>query len=283
MYFSERLRTTAMLPWLDVFAYSFPGGGKTRLLLSSYYESSSGAERGGPLVFDFDKRGVDATAADMGLSGKIPVLELLSEEEMIYSCSYPKEIIEMVNADPRFKDYKVELFGYDTVSSMEDMLMGETARPSGELMPSTPGVGLLKKDRKRDGAFEPALGDYKALHNRTLAFLRRVREMPFHSIITCHAGRFETETSPKGLSVSPELKQFGTFPAINGQNKYSAAKLHDYFLFMENKNGEFITYTTSQRDFVARTRLHNKIKPQIKNLTFWDLKKVYDDARGVTS
>ena len=281
MHLQSRLRSTSLLPWLDIFAYSYPGGGKTAFGLSAYYEREGA--RGGPVFFDFDMRGVDATAADLGLSGKIPVFSLKTEEEMIYSCSYPQEIVKTVNADPKFKDYKVEVFVYDTVSSMEDSIMGEGARPQGDLLPASSGFGLMKKQRTRDGIFEPALGDYKALHNRTLAFLRRVREMEMHTIVTCHAGRFETHDSPRGLSVPPELKKFGTFPGINGQNKYTVAKLHDFFLFMEAKGGKFLTYTQSQSDFQARTRLRSKLKPVLENLTFWDLLKVYDEARAAES
>jgi hypothetical protein len=279
-HLQERLRETSMLPWLDVFLYGHPGCGKTKFILSSYYESESGAERGGPIVFDFDKRGVDATAADLGLSGKIPVIELKSEEEMIYSCTYPKEIIEMVNADPRWKEYKVEVFGYDTVSSMEELILGEPARPTGTVLPATKGSGLLAIQRRRDGAFEPAMGDYKALVNRTKAFLRRVREMPYHSIITCHAKKDVTEESPRGMNVPEDQKVFGIYPNLTGDNKYNCSKLHDFFLYMEEKYGKFTIHTQSSGQFKARTRLKSKLAARLDNVDFWYLKKVYDDARG---
>ncbi len=278
-YLQSRLRETSLLPWMDTFLYGYPGCGKTGFILSSYWEKDG--ERGGPVVFDFDKRGVDATAADMGLSGKIPVIELKTEEEMIYSCTYPKDIVAMVNNDPKFKDYQVQVFGYDTVSSMEEVILGEQPRVQTKLMPASPGYGLMKVGRKRDGAFEPALGDYKALVNRTKAFLRRVREMPMHTIITCHAEREVTEDSPKGMDIKDSDKSYGIYPSLTGKNRYSCAKLHDFFLYMEQINGTFYTHTQNRGSFKARTRMMSKLDAQIKNLNFWKLKEVYDKARGV--
>lgn len=280
-YLQDRLRSTSLLPWLDIFCYGQPGCGKTHFILSSYWEKDNA--RGGPIVFDFDKRGVDATAADMGLSGKIPVIELKTEEEMIWSCSYPEEVKAMVAADPKFKDYKVEVFAYDTISSMEEIILGETPRAKTELLPSTSGSGLMAITRKRDGSFEPALGDYKALVNRTKAFLRRVREMPEHTIVTCHASKALTPDSPKGLKVPEEDKQYGIFPMLTGDNKYNCAKWHDFFLYMKGQHGQHTTYTRGQGTFVARTRLESKLQPQINGLSFWDLKAKYDEARGAES
>ena len=199
---------------------------------------------------------------------------------MIYSCSYYKDIIEMVNADPKFKDYEIEVFAYDTVSSMEELILGESPRATSDALPASTGSGLLKIPRRRDGSFEPAMGDYKALINRTKAFLRRVREMPMHTIITCHANRHETADSPRGLTVPVEHKQFGTFPALTGDNRYSCAKLHDFFLYMEQVQGQFTTHTVNRGDFKARTRMMHHLPAAIKDLKFWDLKKVYDKARA---
>jgi hypothetical protein len=268
-----------MLPWLDIFIYGLPGCGKTHFILSSYWEKDG--KRGGPVVFDFDKRGVDATAADMGLSDKIPVLALHSEEEMIWSCSYPEEVKAIVAADPKFKDYEVEVFAYDTVSSMEEIILGETPRVQTPLLPATQGNGLMAIQRRRDGSFEPALGDYKALVNRTKAFLRRVREMPQHTIVTCHASKALTPESPRGLKTPEEDKQYGIYPMLTGDNKYNCAKWHDFFLYMTGKQGMHTSHTRGQGTFVARTRLESKLKPQINGLTFQQLKAEYDKARGI--
>lgn len=274
------VRSTSLQPWLDVFVYSFPGGGKTGLILSSYWEKEG--KRGGPVVFDFDKRGVDATAADMGLSGKIPVVELKTTEDIIYSCTYWEDIIKGVNESEEFKDYQVDLFAWDTVSSMEDLVMGEPKRGTTPTLPASKGSGFMALDRKREVGGGPAVGDYKVLINFTKAFLRRVREMPMHTIVTCHAGKSETADSKRGISVAVEDKTFGVFPDLIGQNKYSAAKLHDFFLFMEQKGGKFTTYTQPRGNISARTRLRKHLPALMDNVSFWDLKSAYDSARGVS-
>ena len=135
---------------------------------------------------------------------------------IIWSCSYPEEVKEVVAADPKFKDYQVEVFAYDTISSMEEIIMGERPQQETPLLKASTGYGIMKINRKRDGTFEPAPGDYKALINRTKAFLRRVREMEMHTIVTCHAMKAETPESPKGMRVPEEDKSYGTYPMIVG-------------------------------------------------------------------
>ena len=42
---------------------------------------------------------------------------------------------------------------------------------------------------------------------------------------------------------------------------------------------EFTTHTQNRGDFKARTRMMHHLPATIKDLKFWDLKKVYDKAR----
>jgi hypothetical protein len=279
------IRESGVRNWLDVFVHSLPGGGKTGFLLSSYWERSDPngilpVKRGGPLVLDFDKGGADATAASMGLAGKIPIIEPVDEEQVIYILTYPEKVVEQVHATPGFEDYQVDVFGFDTLSSMEDLFMGEPKRATGELLPASNGSGLMAKARRRDETFEPAIGDYKALISRTKAAIRLIRAMPFHTITTCHTSLKPTPDSPKGLSVPAEDKTLGLFPNLIGdENRFNIAKLHDAFLYMEQRGGRFYTHTQPRGGAVARTRFQGQIKPEIENLKFWDLVNTFNGLR----
>ena len=261
-------RASTQPDYLDFFVYSLPGGGKTRFILSAY----NAEENSGPVIFDTDARGVDATASDMGIAGKVPVFEISTDDDMILSCSYPERIIEMVHSDERFKDYQVTLFAWDTLSSMEDILMGETARQQKPTLPASPGSGIMATGRSRSDPFSPAMQDYKGMVGRTKSFLRKVRELPYSTIVTAHAVRAETEDSPRGLSVPAEQKTYATYPDLVGKNRYTAAKLMDGFFYMEHRGkDQHYLYTIPRGGAHSRTRIEGKIPAEFRNPSYNDV------------
>ena len=270
-------RASSLHEYVDTFVYAAMGGGKTGFILDTYWEKDS--KHGGPVVFDADKGGVDATAADMGLAGKVPVFELEEFEQVIYSCTYPEEIIKSVHTMDGFADYEVDIFAWDTLSSMEDDIMGETARPKGDLLPADPGYGIMKKARARDDPFAPAIADYKGQVNRTKAFIRHVRALPLHTIITCHAVRELEEDSKRGLSVREEDKRYGIFPDLVGKNRYTAAKLHDIYMYMEQRGDDFYGYTQPRGGAKARSRFKANLSAQIRSPKFRDFIALNDRLR----
>ena len=259
-------RASALHEHVDAFIMANMGGGKTGFILKTYWEKDG--KHGGPIVFDADKGGVDATAADMGLAGKIPIFTLEDFDHIIYSCTYPQEIIAEVHKMPGFKDYEVDIFAWDTLSSMEDDIMGEPARQKGEILPASKGYGLMAKGRARDDPFAPAMQDYKGQIQRTKAFVRHVRALSMHTIITCHAVRELKEDSQKGLSIREEDKSYGVFPDLVGKNRYTVAKLHDVFMLMEQRGNDFWGYTQPRGGAMCRTRFKNNLDAQIRNPTF---------------
>lgn len=258
---------------IDFFIHAAPGGGKSGFILDSYWEKDG--KRGGPVVFDFDQGGILPTADDMALRGKVPIFSLESMDDVIYSCTYPEDIIKQVNEMEGFEDYRVDLFSYDTVSSMEEMLMGRPARQA------IKGEGIMAQGRKRDDPYAPAMADYKAIVNRTRSFIRAVRQLPLHTIITCHTEREATEDSPKGMRAAEESKKYGLFPAVYGKNRYTIAKYHDIFGYMFERGGDFYMWTVSQGGAAARTKYKNNLPREIKNPKFWDIVKIAHDIKGL--
>ncbi len=289
-------RASSTHEYVDAFIFAMMGGGKTGFIIDTYWENDGSANsigdkwnmskgrkgRGGPVVFDADKGGVDATAADMGFAGKIPIFPLTNFDEIIYSCTYHEEVINAVHEMPGFEDYEVDIFAWDTLSSMEDEIMGEPKRASSDLLPADPGYGVMAKTRGRDDPFAPALQDYKGQIQRTKAFIRHVRSIPMHTIVTCHAVRELEEDSAKGLSVREEDKRYGIFPDLVGKNRYTAAKLHDIYMFMEARGNDFYGYTTKRGGAPSRTRFKAHLKPELKSPQFRDFIALNNKLRLTT-
>ena len=274
-----QVRATEVREHLNVFLYSKPGGGKTYFLLSSYEEH--GTERRGPVIFDTDKGGVDDTAIDMKLTGKVPIIPVGDDEgdKLLYAITYPEEIVEMVNAHEKFRDYEVTTFGFDTLSSGAEIILGNSKISFGELdiTKSIPASGVMKIQRSRKSG-APALGDYKANHSLLRIWLRKARELRYNTIITCHAGIEETEGS-KGKDGND--KEFEGSALLPGKLRYDAAKLVDHFFFMEQTpSGAFITHTRPYKIWNARTRIRRFLQPQEQDFTFPKLAAIYEKAKA---
>lgn len=276
-----QVRPTQVREHLNIFIYAHPGGGKTYFALTSYDES----KRQGPVIFDADKGGVDDTALDMGLVGKIPIVPMGEDEaeKMFYAVMYPEEIVEMVHSTPGFEDYEVTTFVFDTISSGLELLLGNSAfslspdDPSKEI----PASGLMKAKRARKEGM-PAQGDYKANHNRARLWFRKARDLPYHTIITCHAGIEEDQGQVTKERDSD--KTYAGYPILPGKLRYDAAKLVDHFFFMEQTvSGQFVTHTRPAiiggLRYNARTRIRRYLKEPEVDLTFPKLKAIYDRAR----
>lgn len=272
------VRPTQVRENVNSFVYSLPGGGKTYFLLSSYYEN--GNERGGPVVFDTDKGGVDDTSLEMDILGKVPVFPVGDDEaeKIFYAVAYPKEIIEIVNAHPKFKDYKVTTFGIDTISSGIETLLGNSAM-SFEVddMAEIPATGIMKSKRKRSEG-SPAKLDYKSNHNKARLWFRKARDIPYHLVVTCHATYAE---EPGQDDKKEEDRTSAGYPNLPGQLKYDAAKLVDHFFYMEQTpGGEFVTHTRPYRKFNARSRIRRFLEPAEVNFTFPKLVQIYEKAKA---
>lgn len=282
------LRATKVREHINAMVYALPGGGKTYFLLSTYEES--GTERRGPVIFDTDKGGVDDTALDMDLTGKVPIFPVDDGEleKLFYAVAYPEEIVEIVNKSKKFKDYQVTCFGFDTLSSGAEIILGNPSLSLDELVSledrqemitkSILSAGAMSHKRKRDhGA--PALGDYKEAHNKMRLWLRKAREIPYHVVITCHAG-IEEGPEDKGKTGDAE-KTWKGYPLLPGKLRYDAAKLVDHFFYMEQTpSGQFRTHTRPRGIWNARTRIRKSLDPSITNFTFPQLVEIYEKAKA---
>jgi hypothetical protein len=274
------VRPTQIRDTVNAFVYSLPGGGKTGFALSAYEEH--GTERRGPVFLDTDKGGVDDTSLDMGLSGKIPVIPVGDDEaeKIFYAVAYPKEIIDLVNSHPRFKSYEVTAFVFDTISSGIEVMLGSSAMSFNlDAQKLIPASGIMKTARKRPKGGSPAQSDYKANHNRARLWFRKARDLPFHTIITCHA-TYADMPGQEGKADDEKKDQAG-YPSLPGQLRYDAAKLVDHFFYMEQTTGgQFVTHTRPYGVWNSRTRIRKFIKEPEVDFTFPKLLKIYQDARA---
>ena len=271
------IRPTQVRNTVNTFVYGLPGCGKTWFLLSSYWERDG--RRGGPVCFDTDQGGIDDTALDMGLYGKIPVIPVESNQDeiLLYAVAYPDEVIKQVNATPGFEDYVVDTFGFDTISSGIELVLGNAAVSFSDPSKMIHASGVMKQSRKRDhGA--PAPGDYKANHSRARLWFRTVRNLPVNTIITCHAAMLE-DPGQQGKDLN-ESKTYSGYPNLPGQLKWDAAKLVDHYFYMEQtESGRFVTHTRKYQKWNARTRIRKFINEPEIDLTFPKLQAIYEKAK----
>ena len=110
-------------------------------------------------------------------------------------------------------------------------------------------------------------------------WFRKAREIPYHTIITCHAG-IEEGPDDKGKQGDAD-KTWGGYPLLPGKLRYDAAKLVDNFFYMEQTpSGKFITNTRPHSIWNSRTRLRSHLPARIENFTFTQLREIYEKAKG---
>lgn len=257
------IKPAASAQWFDFFVHSFPGGGKSSFILSSYWEKDD--QRGGPLVFDYDEGGIGNAAVDQGLGGKIPIITIANEEELFYAGVHWKDLVQQVGTTPGFENYRVDVLAHDTVSSMEEMIMGFPSRGT------TQGSGLMAKAAKRAETYSPHPSEYKAVMNRSKSLFRLLHAAEIHTIVTAHTVKAETPESKRGLKVEETEKEYAFYPGLMGDTRYVGMKMFPFYLYLLQRGGQFYAQTRpKQGGPQARTQFQSRMRPEVVNPKFWD-------------
>jgi hypothetical protein len=212
------------------------------------------------------------TAKTMG-KGDVPLLQPRSYEEVQRILEAPdvvaSEIAEACDG------YKVETWIFDTATGTERRWMGSPKTEWSE------GYGLLGESRNRVHELCPTIEDYKILNVEMVKFFRLVRQMPYHTVITAHAGLDRTPDSPRGLNVPDSRISLAGYPVLTGSLKYAATNLADLSMYMEQVRGTFTSYLVPTKKFNAKHRLGDNTPDKIENCTFQDLWQLYERSVNV--
>lgn len=240
---------------LSVFAYSQMGAGKTEL----------GASFPNPVWVDFDRS--DMTLDARGLS--VPVLSPENEDEIRALIDHPEEALTALLKETKFEGYKAETFVWDTVSSMQNVIFGDGPRKAVDvfggaiqLEKETP-WGIMKEPNSRDHPSIPAPKDYRLFEVRFRGIIAKIRQMPYHSVVTSHSGLDLTPDSPRGLTAPDSQKTYMGYPNIIGKMKYDLGKDYDFYLYLFARGGSHFMAAQDYGKFNARTRIKGSMPAQV--------------------
>jgi hypothetical protein len=255
---------------LNLFIYGEPGSGKTHLLLGAP----------GIVLVDFEEGSLTAD----GLGMNVPLLRPESWEDILRILEAPELVIEEIHKIERFKDYEVKTWGFDSLTTMQRMLLGHAPRDATDTLPARKGKNIMGVARNRAKELTPSIEDYGILVAMLEQFMNAVRQMEYNTIITCHAEISETEASPKGLNVDPSKVKFAGYPSVIGKLKYRIGGLADFFIRLETvRRGNELKYYAhciQSEVWRARTKVANFLDAKIEDPTFDKFVEVYQKAIG---
>ena len=245
--------------FLNLILVGLPGAGKTKFIL----------DFPNPVIIDFDYG--DLTAQDLGIN--IPILHPTSEDEIRAIIEAPEMITEkVIQQIPGFEEYQPKTFAFDTITTMQDVIMGEGARASVEIsgvtLPARKATGILSlPSTNRDSGDMPAWGDSHVFGVRMRKLMLAIKQMPYHTICSAHLGpsdQLQVSAKPdKKTGIRPKPK--AGYPLLHGQLKWQLGGLTDFYLELEKKGGGFTEYKyiihTQQKEAMnTKNRLTNHLE-----------------------
>jgi hypothetical protein len=254
---------------LNSLVYSKPGGGKTLF----------GLQHPGAVIVDPGEQGY-MTVLEMGFD--VPVLQVDSQDEVEEIVYYPEDVMaRLKDKVPKFKDYEYHTFVFENLNFVQEAFLGEGSKTDPDTKQIiTPARGILALPHKREAGGTPAMKDFNVLQRSTKGFFKGVRNMPYHTVMTVHAGLSETEESPKGIDIPASEKDFAGFPDMYGQMKYKSGGLADFYFYLKRvKMGGKLRYTAHSEPtgkFEGRSKIASYLPGEID----WTDKNLYDIVQG---
>lgn len=254
---------------LNSLVYSRPGGGKTTFGLSHPY----------PVIVDPGEQGYQTVLEPHHRKHKdVPVIEIESYEDLedvVYDTD--KVMAEFQQAKPEWADYPYKSFIFENLNLLQELVLGKASKVD----PTTkkiirPATGIMALPNKRDVHDIPGMKDFNSLSRKTKDFFKGVRNMPYHTVLTVHAGLYESEESPKGLRVDPTEKILEGFPNLYGQLRWVGGGLVDLYMYLERRQVgntfRYFAHTRPHKKFEARSKISSRLPTQIE----WTDKSLFE-------
>lgn len=249
----------------NTLAYSRPGAGKTTFGLQHPY----------PVIVDPGEQGYMTV-----LEGHpdVPVLEIESIddiEEVVFDTDdvmteWKKHHVEWV-------DYPFQSFIFENLNLVQETILGKPSKVNPDTKEVIrPAEGIMKLPNSRDNRWTPCPMDFNVLSRKTTEVLKGIRNMPYHTLMTVHAGIFTDEESKKGIDVKESEKTKAGFPNMYGQFKWTGGGLADFYMYLERKvvgnKLQFIAHTRPYKKFEGRSKISKKLPSEIN----WTDKSLFD-------
>ena len=243
--------------FLNILEQGLPGSGKTRLI----------SDFPNPVLIDFDQGDLTIQA----LGRKIPVLRPKNEDQIRAIIEDPEMVIEKVIQPTKddegkhpFSDYIPETWGFDTFSTMQDLIMGEGPRKEvdlgeGVILDKKAATGILALPASRENASLPVWKDFNVFNARMRKMALNIKQMKYHTILAVHTAPSDQVATIKD-----------GWPMMVGQLRYQLGGLADFFLHL--KKDIYTIETQKIGIFHARNRIEHLLKDRIQ----WKEKNAFD-------
>lgn len=253
---------------LNILLQGLPGSGKTRFI--------SGFPQ--PCLIDFDDG--DLTLQALGI--RVPVLRPKNEDEIRAIIEDFPRIVENViqpmkddtTGKRHFEDYIPETIGWDTISTMQDTIIGEGPFKEVDLGYGTiderDATGILALPAKRENAQIPAIKDYSVFNSRMRKLLLSIKQMPYHTILAAHTAPSDQVQSVSIKGNTPPPKD--GWPLLIGQLRYQVGGLADFFLHLSKSAGIYTIETQKTGVFHCKNRAEHLFPEKIR----WKDKNAFD-------
>jgi hypothetical protein len=250
---------------LNSLVYARPGAGKTTFGLQHPY----------PVIVDPSEQGY-MTVLETGTD--VPVLQMESLEDIediVYDTD--KVMAAFKAAKPEWTDYPYQSFVFENMNLVQEDILGKPSKTNKETKEVLrPATGIMALPNTRDNKYTPGPKDFNVLGRTTKDIFRGIRTMPYHTVMTVHAGLSETEDSPKGIDVPASQKMYKGYPDLYGQLKWKGGGLADMYFFLERlmqgRDLKYFAYSRPHGKFEGRTKIASKIPSKID----WTDKSLFD-------
>ena len=254
---------------LNSMVYSAPGAGKTLFLLQHPW----------PVIVDPGEQGY-MTILEMGFD--VPVIQVASRDDLEEVVYYPDDVMaKLKEAQPKFKDYPYATFGFENMNLIQEAMLGEGSKTDPNTKKVTkPATGIMSLPHTREHSGTPSPKDFNVLQRATKGFFKGVRNMPYNTVMTVHAGLSETEESPKGIDVPASQKSYAGYPDMYGQMKYKSGGLADFYFYLKRvkRGGKlvYLAYTERVGKYEGRSKIASHLPGEID----WSNKNLFDIVQG---
>jgi hypothetical protein len=192
-----------------LFLYGLPGSGKTKFA-GDFHKA------GQDIILVTGEKG-EMTLDVMGIDA--PILSPESEDEIRAIVEQPQIVVEKIvhnivdekTGELAYPDYNPKTWVFDNFRTLQLIMFGNLASPAvkvfdGEIvLEKEKSSGVLSLPHRRGDSGTPAQLDYRQLDLKSRGLIRKIEDMPYHTIITAHAEHnFDIKTH-LSLTGDPDL------------------------------------------------------------------------------
>lgn len=265
-------RSNQAEPHFHLCLYGKGGTGKTKTFVDFHKAGQSIC-----VVADYES---DLTLDLHGID--CPIITPRNEAELRAIVEQPQHVIDKVIKPNGFPDYEVKAFCWDIFKDIQEILFGN---PERKPEPVFDGAFNLE-GKKRAGILQfserPEIQHWGALDRKTRSLVKAIGRMPYHTIVTLHAGETLDASTKLKMTGDPHKdkevprKVTGSISVLGEKIKHDLGYLaSDLFIYMEWDGERYVANPRPTKGYYARTRMAEVLSKPFD----WTGKSMYEILR----